>query len=430
MTVIPPVNGTAERGEQAFRRGAECFSRGDISQALNQLETAAALDHAGAQNLIGLIYLNGIGVACKHTAALELLRKAAAGSREAAFNLSGLLFSGFAGVTDAEAALAALQRAAQQDHRAALRVLGLLYSASSTPDQERLAQRCHERAAALGDVHSMYFVGSHYADADIGESERRERIAWLALAARENLPRAVEKSTMLVEAPGAQQLESLAARYTANARLDENPIASFPPPDMRPYMSSLRQDRSSPVLQQERAVSELLCDYLVNLAFKKLQPSSVIDPVTGEGLRTVLRTSYSMNFLPSMYDMAVGALCNRLASLVGIPAANAEPLVVLKYLPGQEYKPHFDYVPDASQRGQRIATVLLYLNEPAAGGETDFPRLGLRVAPRRAKAIGFYNCDEKGEPDSRTLHAGLPVTQGEKWLATLWFRDRRYDWSI
>src|SRR5579863_5244637 len=128
----------AAAGAQAFKLGVESFSRGDVQQAIHALDSAADAGHAEAQNLLGLIYLNGMGVVCQHGVALELLRKAAAaGSREAAFNLSGLLFGGFAGETDVGAALAALQQAAQQDHRAALRVLGLLYSASSNPDNGR-----------------------------------------------------------------------------------------------------------------------------------------------------------------------------------------------------------------------------------------------------------------------------------------------------
>jgi prolyl 4-hydroxylase len=431
MSTAPADGQHPQPGEEAFRLGAGFFSRGEIEQAVSQLEAASARDHAGAQNLLGLIYLNGIGVDCRHAAALELIRRSASlGAGDAQFNLSGMLFNGFGSPPEAAAAVDSLQHAAANDFRAALRVLGLLYTASATPGSEQRAEQCFQRAALLGDIHGMYFAGRSYGEAGLDAEARQDRLYWLSLAAQQDLPCAVAGLAAVAEPLDARQLESLSAKHKhAAAALGKNPVASFARPDLEAPTARAAHDRSEPVIQSAHAVTGLFCDYLVHLAFRKLQPSSVIDPVTGQGLRTVLRTSYSMNFMPSMYDMAVGMLCSRMAALVGVPAKNAEPLVVLKYLPGQEYKPHFDYVPDTTQRGQRIATVLLYLNQPEAGGETDFPRLGVRVTPQRAKAIGFYNCDVQGAPDSRTLHAGLPVTQGEKWLATLWFRERPYDWS-
>ena len=64
----------------------------------------------------------------------------------------------------------------------------------------------------------------------------------------------------------------------------------------------------------------------------------------------------------------------------------------------------------------------------AEGGGTDFPRLGVKVEPERGKAVKFLNCDAAGKPNPETLHAGLPVIRGEKWLATLWFWDRPFLW--
>lgn len=420
----------AATGDEAYKAGIGHFSRGDIAQAKLLLESAAASGHVEAQNLLGLIYLNGMGVACQHRLALELFQKAAeAGSREATFNLSGMLFSGFVGAADVTGALQALVSAAQLDHRAALRVLGLIYLASGNVEMAAIAGKCWRRAAALGDIHSMYFLASNYSGTAQDDPAQVEAAYWLVLAAHGGLPFAMEKLPATGGVPDPVKAEAHAAQHRAEAAGRTAELRSLPLPDASPYAAVTEAQRDPAVLQREHAVPDALCEYLVHLAFGKLQPSSVIDPLTGQGLRTVLRTSYSMNLLPSMYDVAVGALCNRMAALVGVPFTQAEPLVVLKYLPGQEYKPHFDYVPNADTRGQRIATALLYLNEPAGGGETDFPRLGIRVTPQRGKAIGFYNCDANGAPDSRTLHAGLPVTQGEKWLATLWFRERRYDWS-
>ncbi len=64
-----------------------------------------------------------------------------------------------------------------------------------------------------------------------------------------------------------------------------------------------------------------------------------------------------------------------------------------------------------------------YLNELPAGGETEFPELGISITPKRGLAVIFSNCHEDGSPDQRTLHASRPVESGEKWLAVKWFRE-------
>jgi hypothetical protein len=80
---------------------------------------------------------------------------------------------------------------------------------------------------------------------------------------------------------------------------------------------------------------------------------------------------------------------------------------------------------DMAVNGQRVATALVYLNdEGLEGGETDFPTLGIRHRGAKGDALVFFNVDAAGQPDRRTLHAGLPPTGGEKWLLSQWIRDR------
>ena len=120
----------------------------------------------------------------------------------------------------------------------------------------------------------------------------------------------------------------------------------------------------------------------------------------------------------------------RLAKLFDMPAIHGEGLQILHYLPGQEYKPHFDwfdprqpsFVPVTSSGGQRIASIVMYLNTPEKGGGTAFPEIGLTVAAHQGSAV--YFAYEGG--DQTSLHAGLPVVSGEKWIATKWLRERPY----
>ena len=119
-----------------------------------------------------------------------------------------------------------------------------------------------------------------------------------------------------------------------------------------------------------------------------------------------------------------------MARLADTPYENGESLMVLRYRPGEEYRPHHDFLgpnePDLKTRGQRFRTALLYLNDGYEGGETHFLSPDVKVAGKTGDVVVFDNVDEKGAPDVSARHAGRPVTRGEKWLATLWLRDRPY----
>lgn len=105
---------------------------------------------------------------------------------------------------------------------------------------------------------------------------------------------------------------------------------------------------------------------------------------------------------------------------------------MLHYRPGAEYKPHYDYFdPDqpgtstiVRRGGQRVATLVIYLNNPRKGGGTTFPDVPLEVAPRQGNAVFFSY--ERPHPSTRTLHGGASVIEGEKWIATKWLREREF----
>ena len=174
------------------------------------------------------------------------------------------------------------------------------------------------------------------------------------------------------------------------------------------------------------------CRLLVATAQPMLRPSHAIDPQTGEALAVQIRTSSDASFDPMFEDLSLRLVQQRMASAAGVELIQAEHLVVLRYEPGQEYRPHRDYRPSESLRGDvpeagnRGRTICVYLNQPEAGGETEFPAAELVVEPQAGRAVIFDNLLEDGSPDVDSLHAGLPVQQGEKWLATLWLRQGQY----
>ena len=75
--------------------------------------------------------------------------------------------------------------------------------------------------------------------------------------------------------------------------------------------------------------------------------------------------------------------------------------------------------------GQRVGTLVIYLNEPQGGGATTFPEAGLEVAPIKGQAV-FFSYD-RAHPSTGTLHGGAPVLAGEKWVATKWLRQSVFE---
>lgn len=174
-----------------------------------------------------------------------------------------------------------------------------------------------------------------------------------------------------------------------------------------------------------RLFSPAECNYVAHLAHPLLEPAVVADPQTGRMVQHPVRTSLGAVIGPTREDLVIAALNRRIAAVSGLPWNHGEPLAVLAYRPGQEYKPHFDGLPNAAN--QRARTVLVYLNEGFKGGETLFMANGLKVEPRVGDAVIFDNVLADGSVDPQSRHAGLPVTDGVKWLATRWIRQRPYD---
>jgi prolyl 4-hydroxylase len=166
------------------------------------------------------------------------------------------------------------------------------------------------------------------------------------------------------------------------------------------------------------------CAYLMAAAEPQLQPSVVVDPATGRMTPHPVRTSDAAMFGVFAEDLVVAAINRRIAALSGTAPAQGEPLQVLRYRPGGEYKPHMDALP--AEPNQRILTVLVYLSDDYQGGETQFLRTGLTYRGRTGDALLFRNADAQGRPDPMALHAGLPVTRGVKYLASRWIRAKAF----
>lgn len=170
------------------------------------------------------------------------------------------------------------------------------------------------------------------------------------------------------------------------------------------------------------------CDALVDAARPRLARSLTVQTQTGGEEVNADRTSQGM-FFDRGETPLLQAIEARIARLVNWPVEHGEGIQVLHYRPGAEYKPHYDYfdpdqpgTPTILRRGgQRVATLVMYLNDPQAGGGTTFPDVGLEVAPRKGSVV-FFNYD-RPHPATRSLHGGAPVVAGDKWVATKWLRE-------
>lgn len=164
------------------------------------------------------------------------------------------------------------------------------------------------------------------------------------------------------------------------------------------------------------------CAYLVDVATPLFEPSVVVDPRSGALVRDPVRTSDLAGFPLALENPVIHAINRRIAALSGTDVAQGEPVQVLRYVRGQEYKLHLDALPGGDN--QRILTALVYLNDDMHGGETAFPELGLTIFPKQGMALIFSNADGTGMPDPRTRHAGQPIESGTKYVLSRWIRAK------
>jgi tetratricopeptide (TPR) repeat protein len=191
---------------------------------------------------------------------------------------------------------------------------------------------------------------------------------------------------------------------------------------------------ASPAIQAvENLIPPGVCDWIIGQCAGKMERAELYDPATGQHTPgTETRLNRIANFNLAETNLANLLVQAKMAAALGAPMPMLEPFAVLNYAPGEEYGEHVDYLDPAipayaaelAQRGQRVATCLIYLNDDYEGGETEFPTLGVSFRGRKGDALIFFSADMSGRPDPRTVHAGRTPTSGQKWLLSQFFRNR------
>ena len=381
---------------------------------------AAESGHAPAKVEIGRMLLYGIDRPVDVERAIGwLLEAEAAGNVAAGYTLALIGVGGSALPFDAQVNARVLA-AVNAGYPPALRAAAIHFGRSPDAGDQALCVALLDKAAQAGDGVAALLLAERLAQGEGCAADPQAAAGLLAQLSARGFA-ALPRITLPLPAVPAPPPRTLALEDVLR------------PPSPRTL------SQSPGIALASRLLSADECRLLMAMSAPLLRRSRTLDPATGLPMDDVeshhqVRTSSDASHDPVVEDLALRLVQRRLATAAGMDLLHAEPLIVLRYQPGEQYRPHRDYLNQGSlqrdrpQAGNRARSLCVYLNPVASGGETDFPLAGVRVAPEPGSAVIFDNLTADGHPDPRSLHAGLPVMEGEKWLATLWLRQQRYRW--
>ncbi|MDQ3289504.1 MAG: 2OG-Fe(II) oxygenase [Pseudomonadota bacterium] len=402
--------------EAGYRLGLALVERTQLDEALSVYEHTANAGHAGAQ--VQLARMRLYGVACERdpeVAVRWLLRAEAEADNVMAGYLLALIALGGVALPRSQDINRRVLAAAKAEYPAALLAAAIHFGRRPDDADQARCISLLEHATRLGDTTAA-------------------RLLLERLRRGEGCEAQPERATQLAQGLAARKVQPL-ARAVASAPAK---AVDFMQPGVLALEEALQPPPATELARQPhvRRIDGLLsadeCRLLMACAQPHLRRSRAVNPETGESIELEIRTSSDCSLDPMMESLAARVVQLRMAAAAKLELVHAEPLTVLRYQPGEQYRPHRDYAaPSAIERdnpaaGNRRRTICAYLNDVEAGGETEFPIAGITVAPVPGRAIVFDNLHPDGHPDPNSLHAGLPVKQGEKWLATLWMRERPY----
>ena len=243
-----------------------------------------------------------------------------------------------------------------------------------------------------------------------------------------------EQALDAIEQALKSRLASIESRVTRAAAVPEPNVAGSPAAieaDGHSSVVRLMMDKPRIVVLGQLLTNDE-CDAVIAQAKDRLETSRVVGDKFGENDLHPARVSDGM-FFTRCETPLIEKIERRIAALLNWPVDRGEAIQVLRYGIGGKYDPHYDYFLDSQQStveatkvaGNRVGTLIMYLNTPTRGGGTVFPDVGLEVKAQRGDAV-FFSYD-RPDPATKTLHGGMPVLEGEKWIATKWLRERRFE---
>ena len=213
-------------------------------------------------------------------------------------------------------------------------------------------------------------------------------------------------------APSASKVRALAGQQVSH-RLDANPQVKRAQIDAAQfYYHPAFLDAST-------------CERLIALIDSNRRPSTLLSDRPDAGFRT--SDSCDMD----RWSPLVRPIDESIAALLGLDPSHGETMQGQRYAPGQQFRAHHDYFHEGEtywntvkqHGGQRTWTAMIYLNDVTEGGATWFPQAGIKVAPKRGLLLAWNNMSPDGSPNDKTLHEGMAVLEGVKYIVTKWFRE-------
>jgi prolyl 4-hydroxylase len=412
------MNDASDTIEQQWQQARALIGNGNTSAAVPLLESAAAALHPASSFNLGCLHLFGLIDAADRERGKLLIGQAAELEHSGALYQEAMLeLAKPAKQPDWQYANECLRKSAELKYPTALRSLAVHWSHVQDEPLRRLGTLCLEHAATGGDMVSLALL-MHRLYSGIG--------------CEKNILRASAINTLLLESeiPVENPLNRAHTHFANAGQIAALPALPMPQlqNDCRPPAADMIN--ASPWISVSDHVINQEESYLLQyIGAPHLSPSITAAP-DGQRVQVRLRTSFDMMLEEMLEDINLLLIQRRMAAIVGTTPAYSEYLQLLRYQIGQEYRPHRDYLPgslitplEEGGAGQRESTVIVYLNDVKAGGETEFLELDKKIAPKMGRVLAFRNLHADGSPNTRTLHAGLPVSSGTKWIATMWIHQ-------
>jgi hypothetical protein len=299
-----------------------------------------------------------------------------------------------------------------------------------------------QQRASAGDPSAQYDLGARLLVGSEAPCQPTEAYRLLNAAGEAGDVRALKLNAVLA-AIGVGRVQNWADAYAlvarAAARGDEDARSQIAllgaPFDAGTWLAppSAATCLESPRVAVIRGfVQPEICAWIIEKARPRLSAARIKNADRGGANTDEYRSNTGMGFSVVDTDLVLQLVYTRVAAAIGIPVSHQEPANVLHYAPGEQYRPHYDYLDpgvghfhrELAQIGQRIVTFLIYLNDDYQGGETVFTRLDWGFKGKTGDALIFWNVTPDGRPDPQTLHTGSPPIQGEKWLFSKWVRSK------
>ena len=407
-----------------YRLSALLMGQQQGETALTWLRKAASNNHTDARFTLANFYMTGQLVERDTKRATEMVIQLHEGGYGAASQmLSVMLASGYCLERNWSSAVDILLSSAALERIGALREVALLLILAGK--EVELSHALLMAAATRGDIHSAMILSHRHSLGD----------------------KRVDASLMAFWCDSGKQMGHPCAsfyrdRIEADAQSESPEASEIPSLDLPALKKILLKENGTKLPDQNRVfdrptidsfkglIPVEICHHLIGISAPGLQKASIFNAETGAPEADPQKDCMQRIFIPVEMDLISHALSVRMAACAGMPIEHGEYLQVLFYSPGEVFVPHldgFEGTPetnsDLMRGGQRVRSVLLYLNDDYEGGETHFCVMNEKIKGSEGEAIVIHNTLEDGTLDDQSVYEAFPTTDGGKWTASLYLRE-------